>query len=78
MPKSNKPRHQGPTQSAEAYLASWDLAEIREVTHFADGSMSIVHDLNGRTYHTGIEFNPALTAEIARYLAARGIEVKRA
>lgn len=78
MPKPNKPRHSAPTPSAEDYLAGWDLATIKEVTHFSDGSMSIIHDLNGWPYHSGIEFNPALTAEIARYLMARGIEVKRA
>jgi len=78
MPKPNKPRHGGPTRNAEAYLADWDLASIKEVTHFSDGSMSIVHDLNGRTYHTVIEFNPTLTAEIARHLTSIGIEVKRA
>lgn len=78
MPKPNKPRHDGPTPNAEAYLADLDLASIKQVTHFSDGSMSIVHEFNGRTYHLGVEFNPALTAEIARYLRSMGIEVKRA
>lgn len=84
MPKTNKPRHSeregleahGDRAAAE-WLEGWDLANIEEVTHFSDGSMSIVHRRDGHPIHTGIEFNPPLTAGIARYLAARGVAVQR-
>jgi hypothetical protein len=45
---------------------------------FSDGSMSITYDSGEGLIHWGIEFSPVLTAELARYLAAKGIEVKRA
>lgn len=84
MPKLNKPRHnerEGLEAHGDRTAAEWldglDLASIEEVTHFSDGSMSIVHRLDGRAFHTGIEFNPPLTAGIARYLIAHGIKVQR-
>ena len=39
--------------------------------------MSILYDVGKGLIHRGIEFNPALTTEIAKYLRANGIEVKR-
>lgn len=81
VPKENKPRHSAlPTPEAEAadYIASFTkLSDITEVTHFSDGSMSIVYDKDGRSWHLGIEFNPPFTAAISRYLIANEIEVRR-
>ena len=81
MPKLNKPRTgvHPDREAAQALLAEhqFDPSEVMEVIHFADGSMSIILRRDNALWHECIEFDPALTSQIALAFRAVGVLVER-
>ena len=81
MPRLNKPRSVAlPGEKAARELLSLheiDPAKVQEVKHFSDGSMSVIAGRGSDLWHTGFEFDPTLTAELALAFKALGIRVDR-
>jgi hypothetical protein len=81
VPKLNKPRSAPfPHEKTARELLSLhqiDPSEVREVQHFSDGSMSVISGRGADLWHTGFEFDSALTAELALAFRALGIRVDR-
>lgn len=81
MPKLNKPRlaHMPDEGAARELLSAHDIApaEVQEVHHFSDGSMSVIIQRGEDRWNHGFEFDPALTAELSLAFKAVGITVIR-
>jgi len=81
VPKLNKPRLASlPDEKAARELLSLheiDPTEVMEVQHFSDGSMSVIAGRGADLWHSGFEFDPALTSELALAFRALGIRVDR-
>ena len=54
-----------------------DLKQVYEVSHFHDGSMSIVLNSDGALSHFGIEFDPDRSMSLSNAFFALGVPVRR-
>lgn len=81
MPKLNKPRTERTLDpdTARAFLNEHQIepSEVTEVSHFADGSMSILMQKEGAVWHEGIEFDPDFTSRLSLAFTAIGVPVHR-
>ena len=65
--------------TAHALLLDYGIspASVEEVSHFSDGSMSVITRENDQMWHLGIEFDPDLTASLAAAFLTIGVPVER-